>query len=47
MVEIYASDASGSWTILVTRPDGAACIVASGQHFELTDDPVASADPEA
>lgn len=30
LVEVWASDATGSWTILVTRPDGIACIAASG-----------------
>jgi hypothetical protein len=34
MVEVFASDASGSWTILVTMPSGVACLVASGEAFE-------------
>ncbi|MGI9370510.1 MAG: hypothetical protein ACR2O2_16900 [Ruegeria sp.] len=34
MMEVYASDAAGSWTITVTLPDGVTCLVASGQFFE-------------
>lgn len=34
VVEVFASDASGSWTITVTRPDGVMCLVASGQGYE-------------
>ncbi|PSL20183.1 hypothetical protein [Shimia abyssi] len=34
VVEVFASEASGSWTITVTYPNGATCLVASGQAFE-------------
>lgn len=34
MVEVYASNETGSWTILVTMPTGMSCLVASGQSFE-------------
>lgn len=34
MVEMFASDATGSWTIIVTMPAGVSCLVASGQSFE-------------
>jgi hypothetical protein len=34
IVEVFASEETGSWTILVTTTDGMACLVASGQHFE-------------
>ena len=34
MVEIFASDDSGSWTITVTDPQGTTCLVASGQAFQ-------------
>lgn len=34
MVEVFASDAIGSWTILVTIPTGTTCLVASGQSYE-------------
>lgn len=34
VMEMFASAASGSWTITVTLPDGRMCLVASGQGFE-------------
>ncbi|MEP2531796.1 hypothetical protein [Shimia sp.] len=34
VVEVFASDTSGSWTITVTFPNGATCLVASGQAYE-------------
>ncbi len=34
MIEVFASGASGSWTITVTDPAGLTCLVASGQAFE-------------
>lgn len=34
MVEVFASDETGSWTITVTRPNGLTCLVASGQSYE-------------
>jgi hypothetical protein len=34
VVEVFASDESGSWTIIVTTPGGLTCLVASGQAYE-------------
>jgi hypothetical protein len=34
VLEVYASDETGTWTILVTRPDGKACLIAAGQMWE-------------
>ena len=34
VMEVYASNLSGSWTITVTLPDGMTCLVASGQAYE-------------
>ncbi|MDD9722969.1 hypothetical protein PVW51_19865 [Sulfitobacter sp. PR48] len=34
VVEVFASDETGSWTITVTMPGGMTCLVASGQAFE-------------
>ncbi|MEM8555900.1 MAG: hypothetical protein AAGF71_13875 [Pseudomonadota bacterium] len=34
LVEIFASDKTGTWTITVTMPDGRTCLIASGQAFE-------------
>lgn len=34
MMEVFASEETGSWTITVTLPSGQTCLIASGQHFE-------------
>lgn len=34
VVEVFASDESGTWTITVTSPAGVTCLVASGQAYE-------------
>jgi hypothetical protein len=34
VMELYASDSTGSWTITVTLPDGQMCLMASGLGFE-------------
>ncbi len=34
VVEVYASEATGSWTILVTNPRGMTCLMAAGEAFE-------------
>ena len=33
IIEIFTSK-SGSWTILLTKPDGASCIVSAGEAWE-------------
>lgn len=33
VTEIYASPKTGTWTIIVTRPDGTACAVAAGEAW--------------
>ncbi len=40
VVETFVSDETGTWTITVTTPDGPTCLVASGQHWQATDDPL-------
>jgi hypothetical protein len=45
VIEIFTS-ASGSWTIVVTRPDGQTCLVASGQAWEeITEELPAKGEP--
>lgn len=39
VIEIFASR-RGSWTILVTFPDGQTCVVGSGEAWEATTTPV-------
>ncbi|MGR3634441.1 MAG: hypothetical protein ACU0BK_00780 [Shimia sp.] len=34
VIEVFASEISGSWTITVTLPNGSTCLVASGQAYE-------------
>ena len=34
VIEMFASETSGSWTITVTMPNGTTCLVASGQAYE-------------
>ncbi len=36
VVEVYASTETGTWTIVVTLPNGMSCLVASGQSYEKT-----------
>lgn len=38
VIEMFASDTSGSWTITVTNTAGITCLVASGQAFEAMGD---------
>lgn len=34
VMEVFASDETGTWTITVTMPNGLMCLVASGQAYE-------------
>jgi hypothetical protein len=34
VVEVYASDKTGSWTIVVTDTEGKSCLMAAGDAFE-------------
>lgn len=31
LVEVYASGRTGTWTVIVTRPDGTSCLLAAGE----------------
>lgn len=33
LLEIWSSDQTGSFTVFITRPDGTACLISSGQHW--------------
>lgn len=33
VTEVFASQQTGTWTIIVTRPDGTACAVAAGEAW--------------
>jgi len=44
IMELWASDATGSWSVVMTYTDGRSCIVAAGDDW--TDDPaIVAADP--
>ena len=34
VVEVFASDETGTWTITMTLPNGMSCLVAAGESFE-------------
>lgn len=36
VAEVFASASTGTWTIIVTRPDGVACAVAAGEAWQDT-----------
>lgn len=38
IVEMHASDETGSWTITVTHPNGMTCLVAAGTSFETIEE---------
>lgn len=38
MLELFANAETGTWTALVTRPDGISCMVASGEHWTEVDE---------
>ena len=31
--EVWTSEAAGTWTILLTRPDGTSCVMAAGTNW--------------
>ncbi|MAC76745.1 MAG: hypothetical protein CML66_01605 [Rhodobacteraceae bacterium] len=45
VVELFASDNTGSWTITVTMPDGTTCLVAAGDAFERVSEVRPTGDP--
>lgn len=46
LFELFASPETGSWTVLITRPDGQSCAVAAGQAWR-DDEPDHSGRPDA
>ncbi len=37
VAQTYVNDATGTWTLIVVRPDGVGCLMASGVGFEFFD----------
>ena len=40
VVEVYSSEKTGTWTILMTRPDGISCLLAAGELWEQDVKPI-------
>lgn len=38
ILEVFASAATGTWTITITAPGGPTCLVAAGQAFQIVDE---------
>ena len=38
LVELYTSD-KGTWTLMLTQPDGISCLIAAGQNWESFNNP--------
>ncbi|MGI3165469.1 hypothetical protein [Pseudooceanicola sp. 200-1SW] len=47
MIEVFASDDSGTWTITVTSPQGITCLIASGQAYERLNETLPGDDQDA
>lgn len=47
LLEIWSSGDGGSWTILLTRPDGVTCVMASGTYWLYIGDDAGVADESA
>ena len=47
LVEVFASNETGTWTITVTAPGGKTCLVATGQAFEKTKETLEPAKEDA
>lgn len=46
VMEVYASDETGTWSITMTLPDGMMCLMASGSDYEtVTQDLPTDGDP--
>ena len=40
LLEIWSSETTGSFTVLITRADGVSCVVAAGKHWNSADLPM-------
>ena len=47
VLEVFSSKTSGSWTILVSTPDGFACLASSGEAWQPIEKTAASVDDPA
>jgi hypothetical protein len=47
VIELYASAETGSWTILMTTPNGVSCLIASGELWESQTGPLRRPESDA
>lgn len=47
VVEVFANEETGSWTITVTQPTGLSCLVAAGQSYEKLSEELPNTDDDA
>lgn len=47
IVEVWASDETGTWTIVITTPQGLTCLMAAGEAFQADTITPAKADTPA
>ena len=47
VVEVFASQTTGTWTITVTQPGGLTCLVASGEAYQYLAEPLPNTDEGA
>ena len=45
MMEVFASEENGTWTITITVPSGPTCLVASGESYENINERLVTGDP--
>ena len=45
LVRIFSSPETGTWTLLVTRPDGLTCIMAAGEGWDRNPEPLKLGQP--
>ncbi|GHC52838.1 hypothetical protein [Neogemmobacter tilapiae] len=45
VVEVYASRETGSWSLVITRPDGLSCLAVTGNGFEVLAEAAQKGDP--
>ena len=39
LVEIWSSEETGSWTMLLSKADGTSCVIASGMNWQFDQEP--------
>ncbi len=45
LLQVFASEATGTWTLVTMHPSGTACLIGAGESWEIFPEP--NTDPEA